>query len=123
MANILNLSTTKHIQKLRSLNNGWLDGYGKAPSSIIIDLVVQLLEPLWDLHEPDITPSLEGGVDINWPDLGIAAIIDESHNVQVFSLKNIKLPPTPDNVTSESFRLPTQLTECINHLKHCINQQ
>ena len=60
--------TASQITRLRSLEDGWLEGGGKAPSKEGLDWLVQAFDRHYstDLPTPYIYPTEEGGVQSEW---------------------------------------------------------
>ena len=62
------LSISSQLDELRSLENGWLDGEGKAPSEEGLNWLAQSLDRYYpaDLPRPYLFPTEQGGVQAEW---------------------------------------------------------
>ena len=62
------LNTTSQLDELRSLEDGWLDGEGKAPSEEGLEWLVQSFDRYYpaDLPRPYLFPTEQGGVQAEW---------------------------------------------------------
>jgi hypothetical protein len=59
----------KQVNRLRRLEDGWLNGEGKAPASKGLDWLEETFSRLYspELHLPYLYPTVEGGVQAEWP--------------------------------------------------------
>jgi hypothetical protein len=62
------LDVPARLDELRSLDDGWLDGNGKAPSGKGLDWLAHTFEQFFpdDLQLPFVYPTAEGGVQAEW---------------------------------------------------------
>ena len=69
---------SSRLNELRTLENGWLDGKGLAPSSTGLDWLGQRLESHYSngLPQPFLYPTAEGGVQIEWSIGGCEASLE-----------------------------------------------
>ena len=61
-------STSSRLNELKSLENGWLDGKGLAPSAAGVDWLAQKFDANYsdELPQPFVYPTAEGGVQVEW---------------------------------------------------------
>ncbi|MFG2676991.1 hypothetical protein [Streptomyces sp. NPDC048445] len=59
----------ERLTELSRLNDGWLDGYGKAPAEEVLQLAGKIATALpHTLGQILITPTEAGGVQLEWSD-------------------------------------------------------
>lgn len=61
-------SISSRLNELRSLENGWLDGNGLAPSAAGLNWLTQIFDANYsvELPQPFAYPTAEGGVQVEW---------------------------------------------------------
>ena len=103
------LNIFAQIESMRSLEDGWLDGDGKAPPFKALERFAQMFDSYWDdsLPLPCIYPTYEGGIQAEWQ-IGRCAI---SLEVELPSQKSYFHQIHLD--TEEDFDIDLDLTDCI----------
>lgn len=71
-------SVASRVNELRSLENGWLNGKGLAPTGVGLDWLVQSFEAKYsdELPQPYVYPTAEGGVQLEWSVGGCEASLE-----------------------------------------------
>ena len=74
------LDVPARLDELRAMQDGWLDGDGKAPSHAGLDWLSASFERHFpdDLPLPHLYPTPEGGIEAEWS-LGVHSVIFEIH--------------------------------------------
>lgn len=75
------------LEVLAKLQDGWHDGDGLAISPSVIDTARQLLKPLLDYPLPNITPGLNGDVDICWFDQTVSCFLRSNLAIAIYAGK------------------------------------
>lgn len=62
------LNVKARLDELRGMSDGWLDGYGNAPSPAGLDWLSSAFERHYpdDLPAPSLFPNPEGGIEAEW---------------------------------------------------------
>ena len=87
------LDVRARLDELKSLRDGWLDGYGKAPSHMGMDWLADGFEKNYpndpSLPKPYLYPTPEGGVQVEWtigPNEASLEICIETHRAEWFNV-------------------------------------
>jgi hypothetical protein len=88
------LNTTLRLEELAGLDDGWLDGKGRAPAKEKLDWLAKSFETRFDpsLPLPRLYPTAEGGVQAEWSlnDWEVSLEIDLETQQGVYQALNLK---------------------------------
>lgn len=79
-----------NLLRVRSLQDGWLDGEGKAPTVELLDWFEGWFLSLWEKHNlgecPDVFPEFKGGLVLEWfyPQFQPSLSIEPNHQSASF---------------------------------------